>query len=137
MSKFVNDSAVGLLVHQRHELSDDHLFLYKDIRQGDHRRGCSSQTIWIHTLGSDAAMPHHCSDSASRSFLNNSDHLTSSFGCAGGPAIRGRVIGCECFMIQTLVDHYACILSGAQAYVVEIPCRIDSSDQSFRSHILL
>ena len=81
---------------------DSHLFRYR--------------TIWIQILGSDATMPHHCSDSALRSCLNSSDQLTSSFGFAGGPAIRGGVIGCERFMIDTLVDHYACMSSGAQAF---------------------
>ena len=46
----------------------------------------------------------------------SSDQLTPTSGCAGGPAIGGRVIGCERFMIDILVDHYACIPSGAQAF---------------------
>ena len=118
MHKFADDSVVGLPVHQGRKRFERHLFLYEDIHQGHHRLGCSSQTILMHSFGSAAAVPHHCSDSALRSFLNTSDQLTSSFGCAGGPAIRGGVIGCERFMIDTLVDHCACMPSGAQAFVV-------------------
>ena len=59
-------------------------------------------------------MTLHCRNSALRSFLNDGDQLTLTFGCAGGLVIRRGAIACERFVIDTLVDYYACIPSGAQ-----------------------